>query len=113
MDRHPPPAVSFAAAYQVVLGVIWLLQLGMMPSFLLRLFLFGVAFYHFRAAYGLYTLCEWGRQRALQLAVFDLLTAVSLWLGDHLSPLGALLQIGMPAYTIHALNDPEVRRRFS
>lgn len=113
MNGKRPPAVVFSAAYQVVLAFVWLAQMGNLPGPLWFLLLGSWAISHLWAAIGLYNLCEWGRQRVLQLALFDALSVLPMVLSGHLRPFGALLQLGMPLYCLHALNDAEIRRKFS
>jgi len=113
MSNQRPSAVVFASAYQVLLGLIWLWQLGSMPGTLLKLLVASIAFGHWYAAAGLYMLAEWGRQRTLQFAMFDLLSVLPMALSGQISPWGAMLQLGMPIYMIHALNETRVREKFS
>lgn len=113
MNGKRPPAVVFSAAYQLVLACVWLAQLGNVRGPVPFLLVASLAVSHLWAALGLYNLCEWGRQRVLQLSMFDALSVLPMLLGGHLRPIGALLQLGMPLYCLHALNDPAIRRRFS
>lgn len=111
--RRPSGAVLYAASFQVLLGATWLVRAFEFPGALPRLLLASIAASHWIAAVGLYRLYEWGRQRAVQLAVFDVLGTLHLLLTDHISPFGALLQLGMPLYTINVLNDSETRELFT
>jgi hypothetical protein len=113
MVEERPASVVFVAAWQALIGCVWLYQVGAYGEPFFKLLIAGLAISHFYSAFGLYNLCEWGRQRTVQLAVLDLLSAVAPLLSHHLSPFGALMQIGMPLYVLHALNDVDVRRRFS
>lgn len=113
MNSQRPTAVIYTSAYQVLLGLIWLYQMSAMPGPLLKVLVASIAFGHWYAAVGLYLMCEWGRQRTLQFAMFDLLSVLPMLLSQQISPWGALLQLGMPLYTLHALNDGRVRERFS
>jgi hypothetical protein len=113
MVEERPPAVVLVAAWQALIGCIWLYQVGMTAEPFYKVLIAGLAISHLYASVGLYYLCEWGRQRTVQLAMLDVLTVLQLLLSNHLSPFGALLWIGMPLYVLHALNDADVRRRFS
>jgi hypothetical protein len=113
MSEKRPLAVVFVASWAVLLGLVDLVLMSSMPGALAKVVMLGLSASHFYAAVGLFFLCEWGRQRALQLAVFDVLNAVILLLSGHLSPFGGLLQVGMPLFVLHALHEGEVRRRFS
>lgn len=107
------PAVVYTATFQVLWGLIWVFQAFESSLFLIQLLILSLSVGHFYAAYGLFRGFEWGRQRAVQLCGFDVLNAVYRLLTGHLSPLGALLTLGMPLYTLSVLNDEEVRERFS
>lgn len=108
-----PPAVLFTAACQVLWGLIWGVRAVEFDGVLIRLLLLGIAASHLIAAYGLYRLMEASRQRAVQLSLFDVLGSVFALLSGHLTPLGAVFQLGMPLYTLTLLNDREVRAQFS
>lgn len=114
MASRRPGAVDYAALFQVLLGLIWLLRAFEVPGVLPRLLIVGLAVSsHFASAIGLYFRYEWGRTRAIQISVFDILGTFHLLLVAHLTPFGALLQLGMPLYTLSVLADPKVRDSFS
>ncbi|HAZ63725.1 MAG TPA: hypothetical protein DCZ72_08990 [Armatimonadetes bacterium] len=113
MSGQRPNAVVLSSAYQVLLGLIWVSQVGAMPNLMYKLLLLSIAGGHFYAAVGLYLLTEWGRQRAVQFALFDILAVLPKLFSGQLLPWGAVLQLGMPLYILHALNDRKIRERFS
>ncbi|MCC7491544.1 MAG: hypothetical protein IT204_04315 [Fimbriimonadaceae bacterium] len=112
MIEKRPPAVLLAAAWQVLLGVTWLVQAFRLdsPIFLIALCIWAI--YHLATAVGLYQLQEWARRRAVQMAVFDILGVLQGLLA-YPSPFGALVTLGMPIYTLTVLNDPALKQRFS
>lgn len=113
MTSQRPAAVLYTAAFQVLSGVIWLVQAADMPGVILRVVVvtFGVS--HFTTAFKLWQMSEGGRQRALQIAVLDVLGALQRLAFGHLSPFGALLFLGMPLYSISVLRDRGLRQRFN
>ncbi|MBI2300375.1 MAG: hypothetical protein HYU66_15755 [Armatimonadetes bacterium] len=113
MTAQRPPAVLYTAAFQVLTGLIWLVQAADMPSGFMRWFLVWFGASHFVTAYGLWQMSEWGRQRALQIAVLDVLGVLQVLLFGQISPYGALLRLGMPLYSISVLRDRNLRQRFN
>lgn len=112
MNQRTPPAVLYVVAYQFLIAIMDI-TLATRIGGLLSLLMIGIAVSHIIAAYGLARLTEVARQRAVQLAVMDILTVVFLLLNGHGTPWGTLLRVGMPFYVLSVLNDPAIRRRFS
>lgn len=107
-----PAAVLLTAAWQILLGLIGLVRATQFDNPVWWIGLTVMALWHIATGVGLYYLCEWARQRAVQLAVFDIFALLQV-LFPHPYPFGALLKLGMPLYTIVVLNDRRTRALFS
>lgn len=112
MTSERPLAVLYTAAWQVLLGVIYLFRAWQLGHPMAWVFFTGYGLYHAYIALGLYLLRESARQRTVQMAVFDIFALLPM-LFPYPNPFAALFNLGMPLYTVTALSDPKIRRRFS
>jgi len=112
MTSSRPAPVLYTAAWQILLGLIYLYRAYQLGHPVAWLFFTGYGLYHAYTAYGLYLLREAARQRAVQMAVFDIFALLQM-LFPYPNPFGALFNLGMPLYTITVLTDRRVRLLFS